>query len=287
MRNAINSPFRYAGGKYYARKLILEHILPHNYYIEPFVGGGSIFFAKEKVQNSWLNDLDEDLINTYIHIRDYPEELINFLKGKPALKELHAYYKNDYVPQSDLERAGRWYYLNRTSFSGIMNKQNCYWGYDDKYSKRPENWPKAIRSASEKLQGVKITKLDFEEVISNVPDNSFLFIDPPYYNADQEKFYTCGFNKIDHLRLEKVLRKHSGRIKFLLTYDNTSEVKELYHWCYEPLEREWNYKINRTDNQKKCVGKETTVITKGKRYKGKEIFITNFETFDELAINNN
>ena len=55
MNEAINSPLRYAGGKFYARKLILEHIPNHTSYIEPFTGGGSIFFAKRKVENNQLN----------------------------------------------------------------------------------------------------------------------------------------------------------------------------------------------------------------------------------------
>ena len=79
MNKAINSPFRYAGGKFYARKLILECIPNHNCYIEPFVGGGSIFFAKNKVQKNILNDIDPDLINTYLMIRDKPNELVEFL----------------------------------------------------------------------------------------------------------------------------------------------------------------------------------------------------------------
>jgi DNA adenine methylase len=118
LMSSINSPFRYPGGKFYARKLILDRLYPHEVYVEPFAGGASIFFAKSKanVQN-WLNDIDEELINCYIHIRDYVEELIKFLDGLPATKELHHYYKNQFSPQNDLERAGRWYYLNRTSYS--------------------------------------------------------------------------------------------------------------------------------------------------------------------------
>jgi DNA adenine methylase len=147
----INSPFRYAGGKFYARKLILEHIPPHNFYIEPFVGGGSIFFAKELVLHNWLNDVDPEVVNCYLQIRDNVEALITTLDGHEATKEKHSYFKNQFIPTNDLERAQRWYYLNRTSYSGIMNMQNCYWDYGDKYSMRPENWPRHLRRCSAKL----------------------------------------------------------------------------------------------------------------------------------------
>ncbi|MBA3286013.1 MAG: DNA adenine methylase [Nitrosopumilus sp.] len=148
MNKAINSPFRYAGGKFYARKLILEHIPQHSYYIEPFAGGASIFFAKEKVGKNWLNDIDDALVNTYTIIRDRPKELIEFLDDEQATKERHRYYKIEFVPTNDLEKAARWFYLNRTSYSGIMKPQNCFWGYGDKYSMRPENWARNILRVS-------------------------------------------------------------------------------------------------------------------------------------------
>ena len=66
MNKPINSPFRYPGGKFYARNLILNHIPSHSYYAEPFAGGGSIFFVKDKVNINWLNDIDELLINTLL-----------------------------------------------------------------------------------------------------------------------------------------------------------------------------------------------------------------------------
>jgi DNA adenine methylase len=161
MDKPINSPFRYPGGKFYARNLILNHIPSHCYYAEPFAGVGSIFFVKDKVNNNWLNDVDELLINTLLIIRDQSEELIKFLEGEFATKERHTYYKNKFIPQNQLEEAGRWFYLNRTSYSGIMKHQNCYWGYGEKYSMRPENWPRNIHRTSEKLQNVKITNFDF------------------------------------------------------------------------------------------------------------------------------
>ena len=288
---AINSPFRYAGGKFYARKLILEHIPTHTQYIEPFCGGASIFFAKEKVENNWLNDIDDDLINTLIVIRDTPTELIDVLKRRttrisriptnlvasvkvgeplPADKELHAFFKNDYHPQNNLERALRWFYLNRTSYSGIMNFQNMYWGYGDKYSMQPKYWARNIERTSEKLQGVNLTSLDFEQVIDNAPQGALLFIDPPYFNADQDKFYQHFFAREDHYRLEHCLYRNRERLNMFITYDNVTDVRNLYHWAREMYDKEWNYCIQRTDDQRN----HTDV--KGKRHKGKELFILNF-----------
>jgi len=268
----INSPFRYAGGKFYARKLIMEHIPEHTYYIEPFAGGASIFFAKTKVKNSWLNDIDKDLMNCLIIIRDRPKELVERLKNEKATKERHGYYKNIYEPVTELDRAVRWFYLNRTSYSGIMNMQNCFWGYGDKYSMRPENWPRNIMRTSVKLQDVKLTSLDFEVVIAEAEDGAFLFIDPPYFNADQDKFYTYAFSHEDHLRLCSILKTNKDRLKFLLTYDNSKEIWDLYNWATELHEKEWNYTLNRTDDQKYGTKR------RGQRHKGKELFIVNYDS---------
>ena len=280
VNQAVNSPFRYAGGKFYARNLILVHIPPHSTYIEPFVGGGSIFFAKPKVRVNWLNDVDLELMNCYTQIRDNPEGLIDVLHGLKASKELHFYYKNEFKWSNDLERAGRWYYLNRTSYSGIMNIKNCFWGYGDKYSMRPENWPANIRRTSKKLQGVKLTCEDFEKIIAEAPEGAFLFLDPPYFNADQDKFYTHAFEPCDHYRLQSALKKRKNEIKFLLTYDDSDEIRDLYGWTDRILSETWNYTINRTDDQTK----RTTA--KGKRYKGRELFIMNYEERDELPLFN-
>lgn len=293
MNNSINSPFRYAGGKFYARKLILAHIPSHKSYIEPFAGGASIFFAKPKVHFNQINDIDNELINVYITIRDNPNDLIDFLKKRPekesripeilsenvdfgyplpARKELHSFFKNEFKPENNLERAGRWFYLNRTSYSGIMNKQNMYWGYGDKFSMQPKNWAQNILRTSNKLQNVKITNLDFEEVINNAPDDALLFIDPPYFNADQDKFYQHFFSKQDHFRLAECLKRNSNRLKLFITYDNTPVIRELYDWMPEMHDKEWNYCIQRTDDQKNGTSR------KGERYKGKELFILNYKT---------
>lgn len=273
--NLSNSPFRYPGGKFYARKLILASLPRHDAYCEPFAGGASIFFAKRMVSQNILNDLDSDIINTYIVIRDQVNDLIDLLDGISATKELHKYYKFEYQAQSNLEKAFRWYYLNRISYSGIMKMENCYWGYGEKYSMRPENWARHLRTVSEKIQKVSFLNQDFENLIDNLPDGYFLFVDPPYFNADQDKFYTCSFNKTDHQRLNDVLMRNSHRLKFLLTYDNSLEIREMYAWCHSQEEREWNYTIARTDDQRNQ--KKLADGHEGIRSKGREIFISNYD----------
>ncbi len=269
-----NSPFRYPGGKFYARKLILGSLPEHDRYCEPFAGGASVFFAKGKVRHSSLNDLDPELMNALVQIRDNVEGLIGLLSGVEATKSGHAHYKEEYRPSNDLERAFRWYYLNRTSYSGIMRRENCYWGYGRKYSMRPCNWPPHLRTASDKLQGTELTCLDFEGVIDSQPDGTFLFVDPPYYEADQRKFYSCAFGAADHDRLARCLRRNTGRLAFLLTYDDHPDVRRMYSWAGEIAEREWNYTISRTDDQRNGLQKRHGY--RNGRSKGREVFILNY-----------
>lgn len=273
----VNSPFRYAGGKYYARDMILEQVPRHTCYIEPLCGGASIFFAKPKVETNILNDRDPDLFNCLIHIRDSPTELADLLPLNTPTKVLHAYFKNEYTPSNDLERAARWYYLNRVSYSGIMKRENCFFGYGDKFSMQPKNWRRHLLRTSARLQGVDILNKDFEEVIEDAPSGAFLFIDPPYFNRDQDKFYTYTFTKGDHNRLMEVLKRRAEEVRFLLTYDNEPEIREMYAWATERMEKGWHYTIYRTDDQTKG-GNGGDKPHVGKRYLGRELFITNYKS---------
>lgn len=153
-----------------------------------------------------------------------------------------------------------------------MNFQNMYWGYGDKFSMQPKNWPQNILRTSEKLKGVYLSNLDFEDVIDNAPDGSLLFVDPPYFNADQDKFYNHFFAKEDHFRLEECVRRNNDRLKIFITYDNDEGVRSLYSWILEMHDKEWNYCIQRTDDQKNGTNK------KGERYKGKELFLLNYSS---------
>ncbi|MCY4088539.1 MAG: DNA adenine methylase [Candidatus Saccharibacteria bacterium] len=271
----LRSPFRYPGGKFYARKQILQEIPRHEYYCEPFAGGASIYFAKPLALKSILNDLDSEVINTFAIIRDYVEPLISLLMSIPISKKTHSYLKKNYKPQNNLQRAFRWYFLNRISYSGIMKYENCYWGYGTKYSMKHENWGEHLRKTSHKLQNTKLISDDFESVIDSAPDNCFLFIDPPYYATDQHKFYIPQFKQADHERLADCLRRNAKRISFLLTYDDHSAVQEMYDGWTNQCRHQWNYTISRSDDQRNKLNLKNGY--KGSRNLGEELFIKNYE----------
>ena len=259
-------PFRWAGGKFYALKILKRfwEEVEHDEYREPFLGGGSVFWAKEKVNINWINDIDEELVFTLEFISNIKQRdnLLELFKDEAeASKEKHAKVKG-HIPSSDLEKAYRYYYLNRTSYSGKM--KNPSWGYKPKRSLPPPRWKERIIPCSEKLQGVNLTSLDFEEVIQAPAqgNNVLMFLDPPYFKAKQESHYVKSFKMDDHVRLATVLKK--TKYKFFLTYDDCDEIRELYSWAHI-YEINFFYRLdNSNDNNKK-------------RKKGNELVITNYK----------
>ena len=268
---SVKSPFRYPGGKFYALKKLLPFIscVEHDEYREPFIGGGSVFFAKPKVKFNWINDLESDLITTYKSIADLQKRknLCQRICRETASRERHAEIKN-YQPQTSCDVAFKTFYLNRTSYSGIIHKPA--WGYKEGKSSPPPNWVNFLEKAGEKIQDVTITNLDFEDVINASPKGKtvLLYLDPPYYHADQKRAYTKSFVEKDHLRLAENLR--SSDFYFCLSYDDCQEIRELYDWA-KIYELSWLY---------------NTANKKGEsRDKGNELIITNYKVSRPIQSN--
>lgn len=270
MKKKVVIPFRWPGGKYYAIKQLRVFWENHEHteYREPFFGGGSVFFAKDKVESNWINDLDVDLINTLRVLQDprkrvtladmYKDENEATIDNYSVVKSMDT--------KTDLERAYKYYYLNRTSYSGKM--KNPSWGYRPKRSLPPRRWHERILPCGEKLEGVKITSLDFAEVMLAESDNKVLmFLDPPYFNAQQ---YVHSFNYEDHVRLAEVCRetKHD----FFLTYDDCPEIRELYRWA-NIYDLKFYYRLdNSKDNEdKRQIGSELVITNYDAKLKSKYV----------------
>jgi len=259
-------PFRYPGGKHYAINILRPFwtSLAHDEYREPFAGGGSVFFNKTKVASNWLNDIDSELITTYEVLRDPKQrnKLVKLVGDEIASKERWREVY-DWKPRGKLQKAFRYYYLNRTSFNGKL--VSAAWGYRPKRSLPPERWHERILPCGEKLENVRITSEDFSEVIS-APSSTdspvLIFADPPYYSPPKRKHYRNGFSEEDHFRLMESLSKTNH--KFFLTYDDVPAVRSLYKWGnIYPVK--FFYRVDNSN------------IQKGSRRLGFEIVVTNYE----------
>ncbi len=150
-------------------------------------------------------------------------KVVHFEPSKDNFEKL-----KQYVAQNDFEKVYRYFVINRTAYSGIMNMPN--WGYSHTKSVQPYKWPARIDHAYEKLKYAKITNLHFRDVISAPSkQNVFMFIDPPYFKADQKRAYFHSFELEDHLELLELLK--NTNFKFCLSYDNCEEIQELYSWA--------------------------------------------------------
>lgn len=258
-KHKVKSPLRYPGGKFYALKHIMPYIecVEHDEYREPFFGGGSVFFAKQKAKINIINDLEKNIIHFYKFILDTKnrEMLIRKLTDESATKQRHSEIKQ-MQPSSLFEEVFRTYYLNRTSYCGIIHAPA--WGYADGKSSPPQNWGKFIDDASKKLCGAEIFSLDYKEILAMPPKGKrvLLYLDPPYYHADQRRAYTKPFEIADHIRLANDLREVP--YMFCLSYDDCMEIRDLYSWA-NIYDVSWLYNTDNKPGEKRKACKELII----------------------------
>jgi DNA adenine methylase len=177
------SPFlRWAGGKNWLIKH-LDTILPNskfNNYHEPFLGGASLFLSINPDHQSFLSDFNSELIETYITLRDYPEELIQKLQTYKNTETF--YYKmRSTLPISQIGKAARFIYLNQTSYNGIF-RVNLKGEYNVPYGFRTKEFiqPSLLRQVSTRLQNCKLFYCDFADIQDNISQGDLVYLDPPY-----------------------------------------------------------------------------------------------------------
>jgi DNA adenine methylase len=229
---------RYPGGK---RRLMvyIESRLPkdtiNGRYIEPFVGGGAVFFH-QKPERAILADLNAELIELYKAIKLYPHKVWEEFESLPIGKRAYYKVRDSHTKRSLIERAARTLYLNRTCFKGMwrhnpQGKFNVgYGGEDRRWAVTHEN----IVEVSRSLKSAAILHADFSEIFSDVKKGDFVFLDPPYKPGekefDEQHYVNRRFTYAEQIRLattiEKVLRKKDFR--WLMTNSAHPDIKRLY-----------------------------------------------------------
>ena len=192
--SVIKSPLRYPGGKSKALKRILPLIPEYDEFREPMVGGGSVFFAlkqKYPTKNYWINDVNTELYYFWKFCKEKPNELIaeirKFKNKYEDGKTLYTYLKLQKETLTELQRAARFFILNRISFSGLVESG----GYSPQAFKKrfTDSSIERIYYASKILQDVKITNRDYWHVVKYKGKNTFIFLDPPYMSNKEAKLY--------------------------------------------------------------------------------------------------
>ncbi len=253
----VKTCLRYPGGKFYGYKVLYPFLqVAHSDFREVFVGGASVFLGKTLAERNWINDKDAELINFYKVIADPSKrkELIHLLRDETASRTRHAEVLN-MDPRNEVEHAFKYFYLNRTSFSGIMYKPR--WGYALGSSITPDKWASIIEPVGEKLGSAQITSLDFRDIITapGKKGDVLLYLDPPYFQASKS-IYKNEFTLQDHLDLADLLKKTP--FKFILSYEDCPQIRDLYKWAT----------LNGTNF--------TYYMSEARRQDGKELIITNF-----------
>ncbi len=249
--------YKWAGGKgqlltqfeeLYPEKLLKNEVKT---YVEPFVGGGAVFFELVKrfdFDKIILNDINEVLILTYIVIRDKLDSLI------PILSDL----ENSYLALNQEDRKTKYYeirtefnkekkrinysktdsasvlhvahsiFLNRTCFNGLyrLNKKGEFNVPVGKYANPTICNEQNLRNVSEVLKGVKLFCGDFEDVTEYIDKDTFVYIDPPYrplnVTSSFNSYQKDDFNDESQERLAKWFRKLDKEKNALIMLSNSN-----------------------------------------------------------------
>jgi len=238
----IKTPLRYPGGKSRAIPL-LARLLPQTFdeYREPMVGGGSMFLhIRQKYPHVrvWINDLNPEVTCFWQAVRDNVRQLVQEIHrfcrdeddGRQLFATLKALSPEELPPFS---RAARFFILNRIGFSGTVE---CG-GYSERAFRErlTATALERLNMVASLLQTVRITNLDYSELLTDGDREVFTFLDPPYLKATSSRLY--GRNGIlhttyDHQRLATHLQH--CRHRWLVTYDDSPAIRNnlAFAWIY-------------------------------------------------------
>lgn len=244
-KNKFVLPFmKWVGGK---RQIIgpIEKLMPRNLkrytYVEPFVGGGAVFFHLQP-RNAVINDYNAELINVYRVVRDNPAELLADLRKHRNEREY--FYQIRGLDRTGgfgdidcVQRASRCIYLNKTCFNGLY-RVNRAGEFNTPFGRyvRPNIVNEAvIMAVSEFLNAnnIEIRCGDYDEILDAAGENSFVYLDPPYHPVSDSSSFTSyiqgGWTDSDQIRLREACDRLTGRgVKFLLSNSATGFIKEQY-----------------------------------------------------------
>ncbi len=211
------------GGKSKLAATIIDHLPDHTTYVEPFCGGCAVFFRKPRSKAEILNDADNRLITLLRVMRYHPDELlreVGFLTH--SRQEFRDALQQPGV--TDIQRAARFLFIVKAAFGSRLSSPTFGVNKDSKANFNRTSITSLLDAARERLDGVTIENLDFEEAIRRYDSSSTLFYcDPPYIGTAG---YACKFTMDDHRRLRAALADVKGRA--LVSLNDCEVARKLY-----------------------------------------------------------
>ncbi len=205
-------------------------------YVEPFLGGGAMFFALLP-DNAIISDSNPELINMYRQVADHVEDVISFLtKYENTSEVFYAVRSEEWKDLPKVEAAARTIFLNRTCYNGLyrVNKNGQFNVPYGKYKNPKICDADGLRAASVALKKARILCGDYMLVLEHyAKSGDFVFLDPPYLPvseyADFKRYTKEQFYEEDHIELAKmIMTLHERGCHVILTNSNHPLVHELY-----------------------------------------------------------
>ena len=228
---------KWAGGKTQMLGELMPRV-PKTYgrYIEPFFGGGALFFSL-KPENAIIADSNPELINMYLQVAHHVDDVIECLQKYENTSEMFYEVRSlDWQTLPKAEAAARTIYLNKTCFNGLyrVNRSGQFNTPFGKYKNPKICDIDALRLASEALRKADILCGDYILVLEHYAQpGDFVFLDPPYLpiseNSDFKRYTKEQFYEDDHVELAKMIDTlHERGCYVILTNSNHPLVHQLY-----------------------------------------------------------
>jgi len=204
----------WVGGKSKLKNTILDHVPNgHTVYVEPFVGGGSLFFAKDKKPKMVINDKNKELVKFYKVMREKGCQLFNTCQLPQNEKQFYAIKdKGDKRNTCDFLGLVKQSYGCKQDNANIKNNRTL----------KNSNVAKRCADYERLLKKTVILNRDFADVIQKYDSkNTFFYVDPPYPNT-----HRYHLPELPAERVKEVLGGVKG--KWLLSYSDTPEIRKLF-----------------------------------------------------------
>jgi DNA adenine methylase len=239
---------KWSGGKSDEIKMF-EKYFPEQYnkYIEPFVGGGSVYFYLNPI-NAVISDVHTELIDLYKNIGNgTSQEIYEFMKQNPNDETTYYKVRDEMKINDSLDSAKRFYYQRKTCFRGML-RYNKHGKFNIPFGRyKTINYSEIINKDYETLlRRTEILNKGFEDLFQNYNDeNNFMFLDPPYDSEFTDYGY-CQFGKEEQKKLALLFK--NTKIKCLMVIGKTKFIEELYNG-YIVSEYDKKYRFKLYDNR--------------------------------------